>query len=402
MPTREKTLEQIAKEIINYAPPYKLDELPEAEELKEPLPWSGGAPAPLPLKGRKPASALPEADVVVITWTVAEGFALGDVLTPGYRDVRPNKEPPRNTKPWYIYRPRNFASTYLKQMRPGAPARQADRLGTYFLTRIKNDSLKRHVRVLCFKSELHFNRDWMKTGPLGKRVPVADLFLQIIDEVRPKLIITVGTAGATLKRTALGDVMMTRAARLRLSRAFAKAPYNDELYKCSTLSPLGARYLRATQKLLSAYQHYLDPKLVTRTPRIWQDGVKGSYRAFLPMLTTDRFEYGTSHGRHENYLGDAGCGVEMGDAFLGMVIDYLRNPSDEKPWQVAIPEPEALQEVPDWLVIRNASDPQINGNLSVPKQIEEAVFYYKKYGYFTSVNSAIAVWAVIRGVKLHT
>jgi hypothetical protein len=396
--TREARLEQAAREIIQYEPPYKLDELPEAQELREPLPWANLAPKPIALKGRRPTSPLPNADVVVITWTVAEGFALGDVLTPGYRDVRPRKKPPRNTSAWYIYRPANFVTSYKPQMRRGAPALQANRLGTYCLTSIKTDKARRALRVLCFKSELHFNRDWIRGGP--KRVPVADLFLQIIDEVRPKLIITAGTAGATLKQTLLGDVMMTRSAKLRLSRAFQRAPYNNKQYRCAALGPLQSKYLAAAQKLLAVYQPYLDPKLAPRIPKIWQDGAQGSYRKFLPILTTDRFEYGTSRGRNANYLGDKGCGVEMGDAFLGMVIDYLEHPTRTKPWQVAIPEPQALARVPAWLVIRNASDPLIDGNLSVDKQIQEAVFLYKKYGYFTSINGAIAAWAVIRGASL--
>ena len=389
-----------AETIINYEPPYKLDELAETEGLREPLPWGKQEPKPIPLKNRKPQTPLPKADVLVVTWTVAEGFALGDVLTPGWRDVRPRKNPPRNTRPWYVYRPSNFQSTYVSQLRRSAPARQADRLGTYCLTSIRNEPSKRDLRVLCFKSELHFNRDWMSSGQNKKRVPVADLFLQMIGEVRPKLIITVGTAGATLDKTLLGDVMVTRAARLRLSRAFKAAPYNDALYKCTTLKRLESKYVDAAKPLLETYKDYLDPKLAPRTPRIWQDGAPRNYAAYLPILTTDRFEYGTSQGKNANYLGKAGCGVEMGDAFLGMVVDYLANPSVKKPWKVAIPEPQGLGEPPSWLVIRNASDPQINGNLAIPAQIKEAVFYYKRYGYFTSVNSAIAVWAVVRGAKL--
>jgi hypothetical protein len=51
-----------------------------------------------------------------------------------------------------------------------------------------------------------------------------------------------------------------------------------------------------------------------------------------------------------------------------------------------------------WLVVRNASDPLIDdANLTVLAQGDEAARIYKKYGYWTSVNSAIAVWAVIAG-----
>jgi hypothetical protein len=63
----------------------------------------------------------------------------------------------------------------------------------------------------------------------------------------------------------------------------------------------------------------------------------------LPILT-GYFEHGTS----TNHLVDAGCGVEMGDAGLELVCAGLG------------------QQAPRWLVVRNASDPQINGNLPTP------------------------------------
>ncbi|MGH8909199.1 MAG: hypothetical protein ACRD0K_22570 [Egibacteraceae bacterium] len=104
------------------------------------------------------------------------------------------------------------------------------------------------------------------------------------------------------------------------------------------------------------------------------------FEAFLPMLTTDFFEFGTS----KNELWKVGGGVERGDAVLGMVTLGLRD--------VGLPAPR-------WLVIRNASDPQINGDLpdsprALNMQAHWAVWYYETYGYWTSVNSAIATWAM--------
>ena len=54
-----------------------------------------------------------------------------------------------------------------------------------------------------------------------------------------------------------------------------------------------------------------------------------------------------------------------------------------------------------WLIIRNASDPRINGNLpqgpplALNMQAHWAVWYYEAFGYWTSVNSAIATWSQI-------
>ena len=80
---------------------------------------SGLAPVPQPpTAAPDPEGPLPAADVLVVTWTVAEHKALADVLTPGH--------PPRG---WLGYRHR-FTDRFLPQIRAGAPARAAGRLGS--------------------------------------------------------------------------------------------------------------------------------------------------------------------------------------------------------------------------------------------------------------------------------
>ena len=113
------------------------------------------------------------------------------------------------------------------------------------------------------------------------------------------------------------------------------------------------------------------------TPSILVEG--RDFPKGLPMLTTDYFEFGTS----ANGLDQIGCGVEMGDAVFGLVAEGLGATG------------------PKWLVVRNASDPQINGDLptgppsALDMQAHWAVWYYEAFGYWTSVNSAIATWALI-------
>src|SRR5262245_44199755 len=91
------------------------------------------APTPKPLLTvPAPSKKLPQADVLVVTWTVDEQRALADVLTPKFG---------RNK--WYRYN-RKYAD-YDAKIRKGAPAKNARRLGSYFPTEIGNTS------VLCFK-----------------------------------------------------------------------------------------------------------------------------------------------------------------------------------------------------------------------------------------------------------
>ena len=117
-------------------------------------------------------------------------------------------------------------------------------------------------------------------------------------------------------------------------------------------------------------------------PDIHLDG--SDLPAFHPILTTDYFEFGTS----TNHLDGEGAAVEMGDAVLGLVLEERT---------------AAGQSLPKWLVIRNCSDPQINGALrnkpaSQSLQAMWAVYYYKGFGYWTSVMSSLTTWAVVAGL----
>ena len=341
------------------------------------LPWPAGLdPRPQPLAIEpSPSDPLPRADVVAITWTVAEVEALADTLTPGFS---------RNN--WYRY-DRRLESHYRPLIRAGAPALKARRLASYFPIKIGSTS------VLCMKSELHLNQDGIATGNGTATLPVKDLFAQIIDEVQPRLIITVGTAGATFGNHELGDVMITRAAKFRLSQEFKNEPFNEKTYVSDFALPISR--LAAAKKLLAVHKARLvEPDFGPPTKAYsWTGGLipgpkpKPDFKIdgrdfdeFLPMLTTDFFEFGNS----KNELWRIGCGVEMGDAVLGLVVDERK--------AAGLP---ALR----WLVIRNASDPQINGDLpdrprAQNMQAHWAVWYYETYGYWTSVMSAIATWAM--------
>ena len=69
----------------------------------------------------------------------------------------------------------------------------------------------------------------------------------------------------------------------------------------------------------------------------------------------------------------------MGDAVLGLVTSEMTNP-------------------PRWAVVRNLSDPQINGAVEKDLQVNYAVWYYTRFGYWISVMSALATWGIIAGL----
>ena len=159
--------------------------------------------------------------------------------------------------------PASFES-YLPTIRGGAPARISRRLGAYHPTRIGTRT------VLCFKSELHLNQDGVRTGDGTATLPVADLVRQLIAEVRPKLVITTGTCGATFPDHELGDVLVTRGAAFRLEQEFRNEPYARQAYR----SPqrLRRKHLTKAREIMAEFAAHLDePDFAPPTPRYgWQ------------------------------------------------------------------------------------------------------------------------------------
>jgi len=342
-----------------------------------PFAWpSGLAPRPVaPATTPDPEAPLSAADVLVVTWTAAEHDALADVFTPGIARAR-----------WFPYR-RNFATHFQALIRNGAPARASGRLGSWYPVQVGQTS------VVVFKSELHLNQDGISTGEGTATLPVADLFRQLIDEVRPRVVLSVGTAGAVYGNHELGDVVVTRAARFRLSDEFRNERFNATTYTSDWAIPrTQLAHARTMMKTLEPRlrepafgpptARYPFPGGLVQPPAnhpdIKLDGTQ--LPAFQPILTTDYFEFGTS----ANHLDDQGCAVEMGDAVLGLVCSTMADP-------------------PRWAVVRNISDPQINAELPVGAgplnlQIHWAVWFYEAFGYWTSVSGALATWAIVAGL----
>jgi nucleoside phosphorylase len=325
--------------------------LPQAAAMKPetllPIPWpQGQAPSPQPLaQTPSPSAALPQADYVVVTWTVEEAKALADALTPGY---------PSKTS-WYPYT-HNFTTQFVPIIRKGAPSLESKRLASYFLTSIAGK------RVLCMKSELHLSQD-------GPKMPIAKLWAQIIAEAKPKLIITTGTAGGIGAAVELGDVLCAQSVRFDCLKQFKSQPFHDSIYACSNLA---FKSVPVAEKLFQANASHLPT--APRPPQIFT--APASQMQVPDVVTTDFFAFDDS----ANTYGLQGLGgtVEMGDAVLGLVISQMKVGA------------------PQWAAIRNASDPQIGSQGLTPEQeAQKAAQIYEKFGYWTTISSAIACWSVI-------
>ena len=325
----------------------------------------------------EPSGPLPSADVVVMTWTVAECDALADVFTPGYTRHQ-----------WYRYN-RYFDDHYKPLIHEGAPASKCQRLGSYFMTTIGT------LSVLCFKSELHVARDAISTGKGTATLPVKDLFIQIAKEVTPKVFLTTGTAGGVSEKQPLGGVAVTRGALFHLLRHFKNEPFNGKKFTSDWEIPT-KWFSTATKTMNDLKEHLVQPDFAPPTKRYDYSGglIKPPAPAqliqldgtddvppFWPIITTDVFLFGTS----TNGLDKMGIAVEMDDAVLGLALSEMETP-------------------PHWASIRNFSDPQINGDLpshpsKMDLQAHWATWYYQTYGYWTSVNSVLANWAIIAGLN---
>jgi nucleoside phosphorylase len=306
------------------------------------IPWPKGL---APKTGAKPKGKgpLPRADVLVVTWTVDEGHALSRVLTPG-----------KDSHNDYVPYTNNFA-TISKKMRKGCPALQAKRLGAYWTTTIGKKS------VVVFKSDSHMSQD-------GPKLPNIDVWRQIIQEVKPTLVITSGTAGGIGKQFEVGDVIVSPVVRFDCTAKFKKQPFAQAHYTSAAAKQ--TQFAKA-QALFKANSAQL-PKDNTRSPKIFRvapTALKSS------VVTTDFFGFDTSDNHYKlQGLGDVS---EMGDAILGLVAAGMG------------------KSAPRWLAIRNVSDPQIKAEGTLKQQEQIAAQIYKGFGRWSSVCSAITCWASI-------
>jgi len=308
------------------------------------IPWPKGL---APKTGPKPKGTgkgpLPKADVLVVTWTVDEGHALSRVLTPG-KDSRND----------YVPYTHNFAKI-AKKMRNGCPALQAKRLGTFWTTTIGKKS------VVIFKSDSHMSQD-------GPQLPNIDVWRQIILEVKPKLVITTGTAGGIGKQFEVGDVVVSPIVRFDCTAKFKKQPFAQAHF--SSVAAKSTHFAKA-KALFKANSAQL-PKVNTRQPKIVKVAPNDLKSC---VLTTDFFGFDTSDNHFKlQGLGDVS---EMGDAILGLVASEMGDSA------------------PRYLAIRNVSDPQIKAEGTIRQQAQIAASIYKGFGRWSSVCSAITCWASI-------
>jgi hypothetical protein len=198
---------------------------------------------------------------------------------------------------------------------------------------------------------------------------ILKLWKQLIAEVSPKLIITTGTAGGIGSSVELGDVVVAPSVRFDCTTKFASQSFAKAVYTCSTLQTPS---LSVAAGLFAANAAQLPAS--SRLPAIFTQPVHVVPSA--DVVTTDFFAYDDTQDSYG--LQGLGAACDEGDAALGLAISQLGSSP------------------PKWTSVRNASDPQIqDAGLTKEQAYQKATGYFTKYGYWTTVDSAITCWSLI-------
>jgi uncharacterized protein YjbI with pentapeptide repeats len=315
------------------------------------IPWPAGtAPVASPMEATPSGdSVLPAADYLVISWTLAETSAIAAVFTPGY-----------SVQKWYIYA-HNFGSKFKKRVE-GAFAPRNSTLGRYFQARVGGK------KVLLFKSDLHFMMD-------GPSLPLQDLLEQVIRESGAKMVITTGTAYPIGRGLQVGDVVVASSGIFRLNADFKEADFNGKTVSNEVNMPT-AQLEFANRTLFQANASRLSAARKGRppVPQIYWDSTPQPN----VVVTTDYFVPNETQSSFN--LQCAGSLTESHDAVLGLASEKMG------------------KSAPKWLSIRNISLPQMSGDspLDYQQRLER---FYERYAFWTTIQSAIATWAVITGTS---
>ncbi|RXH12475.1 hypothetical protein [Bradyrhizobium guangzhouense] len=309
-----------------------------------------------------PSAPLPKADVVIVTWTLAEAQTLATLLTPGV-----------SFDNWYQYKSKldQYIPLVIGKRAPfnsHSSARFFHSLGMYYPIKLAGK------KVICIKSGLHLDHDTYNPGqPAPARLPMLDLWKQMIAETGAQFIVTTGTGGAIGANVLLGDVVVAKETVFDCTRQFVQKPFAKASYPTTALpasfAPPPAAMLKINAALVAESG---DQQHTGGLPAILYDG---SVVAEPKIVTTDTFAFdNTTNSAGLQGLGQA---CDMGDASLGLIIGELGHGA------------------PEWAAIRNASDPQIDGTLTPQQQGNVAFHTYTKFGGVTSAASVLATWSLI-------
>jgi len=337
------------------------------------------APTPQPIHYAGPDAPLPKADIVIITWTTAEWSALDHVFLNSdavrYRSSRDFE------KHWKLYTHKAPESSFSKLW------------GYYQLVTIK-DPAGKFKTVLLFKSSSHLAHPPFIEG-------LQTMIAQIIDEVTPERVYSIGTAGGASLSEPLGSAAITNSARIELKKPEnTSVDYNGKTFTCPGCFP-GLELLPDLEKQLlfplsNVVTHDELDYLLWRLHRDNKAAQKiqledllneplspnqlheprGLDKKDVPLLTTDYYFIATGDDAARY------SALEMDDAVVAYVAESKKV---------------------DYAFVRNISDPIVPNQTTSGGEIPESVrsdwsgAIYQNFGIYSSFNGALITWATIAG-----
>jgi len=355
--------------------------------------WPAGlAPTPAALGNYAPGEAITgalnvQADVLIILYTEIETRALLDVFTGNSTWSAARR------KTWNGYG-HNFAK--FKSMIEGISGDAALEAGLFgYLSAVTIGT----QTVVLFKSELHPKQN-------GPQLPFVPVIQQLVSELKPALVISTGTAGAIGGTLNCGDVAITRSARFKCEVTYPNDPAINAMsadgaaltnavaintaqiaYAAANLTQLSLAGLQACYAELQKLPGYSFVRQNIAAPSIYvtdHNPVPGPE----PMDIVSADYLTVDDNNDSEGLQALGVMNDTDDAFAFYAIDQIG----------AAP--------PEWLSVRNASEPQIVAKPFPPGTSTQTIIddlkatagtIYGIYQYCTTLNSAFACWGIVAG-----
>ena len=342
------------------------------------------APEPVDVAYKGPEDPLPEADVVVMTWTSAEWSAFDQVFLNSDTRRRPSSH--KFEKAWHLY------AREAPKLPPDEGGYTPPPLwGYYQMVKIKN-AVGTDQSVLLFKADAHLAYSpWIKG--------LEEMVSHVIDDAQPDRLYSIGTAGGTSLDENLGDAAITNSAHIRLEKPHnTGVGYNHQTF-ISDWFPSLALLLEVEKYLLFQLSNVVNhrelenmvQKLYEKNPAARGFGLDDLLNEPLqprnlhsprglaanpanPLLTTDYY-YIAKGDDSTQY-----CALEMDDAVIAKVAgdQHLK-----------------------YCFVRNISDPLVpdtgsNGQ-EIPFEVRKdwSGIIYSNFGIYSSFNGELLTWATI-------
>jgi hypothetical protein len=355
------------------------------------IPWpSGLAPTPTAFGSYAPGETISgaaqfKADVLVVLYTDVETEAFLDVFT-GNPDWSPAR---RDT--WNPYA-HNFSALQdgIEHI-DGDYALEHNFFG--YLSAVTVGGLN----VAIYKTELHPKAN----GPALTFVAVIQ---QLVSELAPSLVLTTGTAGGTGSVLNCGDVVVASDARFFVTTKYPAYPQIDALSKskkaisntvavnAKSLAFANANLTKLTLPALAqCYAKFANRqgfdflRKNTAAPTIYTTDVN-PVPGPEPMAIVSADFLSVDDPTDAEGLQALGVVNDNDDAYAAFAVSLQGDAS------------------PEWLSVRNVSDPQVAAPPpgTPPSKIRSELSklggaVYGVYQYVTTLNSAFACWAIVAG-----